>query len=156
MSQHQSSLCDESGGSWLPLVEYSVRSGLSLSTIRRKIKSNSLPYRLETGRYLIFVEETVAPTPVPAPAPRREEVRPQPLPTPPPVVRELVRAEERPASPPAVEDAVRMVSEAYEHALREKDNRIVLLERANRELEDRLNELRLLVKVLEEKYEVRY
>ena len=46
----------ESNGSWLPLIEYSVRSGLSLSTIRRKIKSHTLTYRMENGRYLIFFE----------------------------------------------------------------------------------------------------
>jgi len=49
-----------------------------------------------------------------------------------------------------------MVTDAYEHALHEKSERIKLLENRNKELEDRLNELRLLVQVLEEKYEVRY
>jgi hypothetical protein len=151
----QSELCDESAGSWLPLVEYSVRSGLSLSTIRRKIKSNSIPFRLENGRYLIFFEETVAPTPKPAPVMRREETRVV-APPPPPIVRDLPRKKEERTSTPSTDESVRMVSEAFEHAIREKDERIILLERANRELEDRLNELRLLVKVLEEKYEVRY
>ena len=56
----------------------------------------------------------------------------------------------------AQDDAVRMVSDAFEHAIREKEERIRLLEKRNRDLEDHLNELRLLVQVLEEKYEVRY
>src|SRR3989338_2212003 len=56
-------------GVWLPLVEYSLKSGVSLSTIRRKIKTNTIPFRLEKGKYLILfsgeVQETVAATPAP-------------------------------------------------------------------------------------------
>lgn len=145
MIQHASEAGDESSGIWLPLIEYSVRTGLSLSTIRRKIKSNSLPHRLEKGKYLILFKEPGT----------RPEVR-------------VVRAEEtsrqsadtRPAAPThsvgASDSAIRMVSEAFEHALREKEERIQLLEKANRAYEQQINELRLLIKVLEEKYEVRY
>jgi hypothetical protein len=133
---------------------------MSLSTIRRKIKSNSIAYRLEKGKYLIFFGDKemsiispepttrVATTQVPnrrlsdesAVAPRAtfSEKRDS-----------IVRFEQD-------EDAFHMVTDAYEHALHEKEERINLLEKRNRELEDRLNELRLLVQVLEEKYEVRY
>ncbi len=38
---------------WLPLTEYALRSGMSISTLRRKIKSNSISYKMEDGRYLI-------------------------------------------------------------------------------------------------------
>jgi hypothetical protein len=38
---------------WLPLTEYALRSGTSISTLRRKIKSNSIEYKMEEGRYLI-------------------------------------------------------------------------------------------------------
>ncbi len=38
---------------WLPLTEYALRSGMSISTLRRKIKSNNIDYRMEEGRYLI-------------------------------------------------------------------------------------------------------
>src|SRR5580658_7010335 len=57
MSEHVMETCNESNGQWLPLIEYSVRSGVSLSTIRRKIKSNSIKYRLEKGRYLILFDD---------------------------------------------------------------------------------------------------
>ncbi len=40
--------------SWLPLMDYAVKSGVSLSTLRRQIKSNKIPFRLEEGRYMIF------------------------------------------------------------------------------------------------------
>lgn len=49
---------------WLPLTEYALRSGMSISTLRRKIKSNAIDYRMEDGRYLIRadeVEETNSP-----------------------------------------------------------------------------------------------
>jgi|LakMenEpi03Aug12_release.lakeMendotaPanAssembly.Ray.scaffolds.fasta_scaffold35875_6 hypothetical protein len=55
MSHPVQELRDESVGQWLPLIEYSVRTGVSLSTIRRKIKSNSIPFRLEKGKYLILL-----------------------------------------------------------------------------------------------------
>lgn len=42
---------------WLPLTEYALRSGMSISTLRRKIKSNSVDYRMEEGRYLIRFDE---------------------------------------------------------------------------------------------------
>lgn len=44
----------ESVGQWLPLIEYSMKSGVSLSTIRRKIKANQLSFKLEKGKYLIL------------------------------------------------------------------------------------------------------
>ena len=39
---------------WIPLVEYAHRTGLSMSTLRRYIKSNRLMHRLEHGRYLVW------------------------------------------------------------------------------------------------------
>ena len=42
---------------WLPLTDYALRSGISISTLRRKIKSNSIDYRMEEGRYLIRSDE---------------------------------------------------------------------------------------------------
>lgn len=42
---------------WLPLTEYALRSGMSISTLRRKIKSNSIQYKMEEGRYLIRLDE---------------------------------------------------------------------------------------------------
>lgn len=42
---------------WLPLTEYALRSGMSISTLRRKIKANAIAYRMEEGRYLIPWDE---------------------------------------------------------------------------------------------------
>jgi len=133
---------------------------MSLSTIRRKIKSNSIAYRLEKGKYLIFFGDKemsiISPEPTTRvttpPVPNRrlsDELAVAPRATFSEKRDSIVRFEQD-------EDAFHMVTDAYEHALHEKEERINLLEKRNRELEDRLNELRLLVQVLEEKYEVRY
>lgn len=163
MSQHVIDTCDEGDGQWLPLTEFAVRSGISTSTIRRKIKSNSLQYRLENGRYLILYRDKVAvarqealemprrePVVAPAPEPKSEPV------SPPRVAARPLRAVTDESVLPFMDRAVQMVSGAFEQTLREKDERIRLLEKQNQELQDRLNELRILVRALEEKYEVRY
>ncbi len=47
---------------WIPLVEFSVQKGISLSTLRRYIKSNKIPWKLLEGRYLVMDDGTfVAP-----------------------------------------------------------------------------------------------
>lgn len=40
-------------GDWIPLMDYAARTGISLSTLRRHIKSNKIPHRVENGRYLV-------------------------------------------------------------------------------------------------------
>lgn len=48
---------------WLSLTEYALKNGVSISTLRRKIKSNSIVYKMEDGRYLIKSEAVAkAPT----------------------------------------------------------------------------------------------
>ena len=42
---------------WLSLSEYSSKYGLSISTLRRRIKSQNIEYRLETGKYFLLDEE---------------------------------------------------------------------------------------------------
>jgi hypothetical protein len=133
---------------------------MSLSTIRRKIKSNSIAYRLEKGKYLIlFVQKdqrlqpvVTAPKVAPISISNRNHQAVMTMP-------KLATHQEKRESIVRFEqddEAFHMVTDAYEHALHEKSERIKLLEKRNKELEDRLNELRLLVQVLEEKYEVRY
>lgn len=38
---------------WLPLMEYSAKYRVSLSTLRRRIKSGELEYKLADGKYLL-------------------------------------------------------------------------------------------------------
>lgn len=37
----------------MPLAEYAMRTGISISTLRRKIKSDAISYRMEEGRYML-------------------------------------------------------------------------------------------------------
>ncbi len=163
---------NESDGSWLPLIDYSVKTGVSLSTIRRKIKSNSIQYRLERGRYLILHSEAnnrAAQQPM-------QNSTPQPNHSAPTASSDVDRWQDKPLSRfnpsqlvsfdsveqeekrvmPLVDKAVGMVSDAFEYALVQKEEQVRLLEQRNRDLEDRVNELKVLVRVLEEKYKVRY
>lgn len=55
---------------WVPLVEFSVRKGISLSTLRRYIKSNKIPWKLVEGRYLVMDDGTFI-------APRTTETKSQ-------------------------------------------------------------------------------
>lgn len=41
---------------WIPLVDYAVKTGVSLSTLRRHIKANKVQYKVENGRYLLHFE----------------------------------------------------------------------------------------------------
>ncbi|MEK6705600.1 MAG: hypothetical protein AABZ06_07415 [Bdellovibrionota bacterium] len=43
---------------WIPLVDYSVKTGISLSTLRRHIKAGKILYKIEGGRYLLFFNDT--------------------------------------------------------------------------------------------------
>ncbi len=41
---------------WIPLLDYAVKTGVSLSTLRRYIKAGKVQYKVENGRYLLFNE----------------------------------------------------------------------------------------------------
>jgi hypothetical protein len=69
---------------WVPLVEFSVQKGISLSTLRRYIKSNKIPWKLLEGRYLVMDDGTFT-------APRSTEMRLE-TPTQDPQVAELQSA----------------------------------------------------------------
>jgi hypothetical protein len=59
---------DLDGDNWIPLVEFSVKKGISLSTLRRYIKSNKIPWKLLEGRYLVLDDGTFT-------APRNQDLR---------------------------------------------------------------------------------
>lgn len=43
---------------WVPLTQFAIEEGVSISTLRRKIKANKIEYRLDNGRYLIRTEDS--------------------------------------------------------------------------------------------------
>jgi hypothetical protein len=57
-------------------MDYAVRKGVSLSTLRRHIKANKIQYKVENGRYLLFDGDAEIPhSPAPAAASVKEEPR---------------------------------------------------------------------------------
>ena len=48
-------------GAWLPLMDYSMRKGVSLSTLRRHIKAGKVQFKVEDGRYLLFDDAAASP-----------------------------------------------------------------------------------------------
>jgi len=44
-----------STGIWVPLIDYAMRKEVSLSTLRRHIKANKVKYKLEDGKYLLWL-----------------------------------------------------------------------------------------------------
>lgn len=51
--------------SWLPLTEYSSKYHVSISTLRRRIKTDTIKYQFEDGRYLIFDQRPSLTSPPP-------------------------------------------------------------------------------------------
>lgn len=45
-------------GVWLSITDYSLYKKVSISTIRRHIKSNILKYKEEDGKYFIYVAQS--------------------------------------------------------------------------------------------------
>ena len=50
-------------GEWLSLMEYATRNNVSLSTLRRQIKTGKLKPRSEHGRYLLWYSKDQSPAP---------------------------------------------------------------------------------------------
>lgn len=41
-------------GTWIPLMDYAMKNGVSLSTLRRYIKAGKIKFKSENGKYLIL------------------------------------------------------------------------------------------------------
>lgn len=41
---------------WISIVSYASKNNISISTIRRSIKSGSIKYKIEDGKYFLFDE----------------------------------------------------------------------------------------------------
>ena len=51
----------ESAPRWVPIMDFAVSRGVSLSTLRRYIKTNRIPFKMEGGRYLIPEDAPLTP-----------------------------------------------------------------------------------------------
>lgn len=55
-------------GNWLPITEYSTKYKVSVSTLRRRIKTDDIKYRFIEGKYLLL-DEPVTTQPLHRPSP---------------------------------------------------------------------------------------
>lgn len=147
---------------WLPLTEYALRSGMSISTLRRKIKSNAVEYRMEDGRYLIRFDalEDEAPSTngfASSDAPRVN------LPTLPP--KEIPTARPTLPSPAllsAAEDEMKKIREEMQKGKEEGslqwralEARVAGIARKLDLFAEQMSELKMLVKIFEERLDGR-
>jgi hypothetical protein len=52
----QADQMNKEGGGWITLMDYAIKNGVSLSTLRRYIKAQKLVFKIQDGRYLLWDE----------------------------------------------------------------------------------------------------
>lgn len=129
---------------WLSLTDYASKYRVSVSTLRRRIKTGSIPYRLDRGRYVVPDEalqwdesspESLQPTLMSAasPAPLKKHTS-------------ETQGVETGMEEPILSSASRLLNElkrAYTSILQEKEEQII-------HLKEEVSDLKTLVRVLED------
>ena len=111
--------------SWLSIMEYSIKKGVSPSTIRRRIKNKTIEFKLENGKYLINHDHDSSDTKV--------EGNPK-------TIDDVLGFAEK-----TLNEMTRINTEFLE----EKDRIIRLQEQNIKDLKEEIGELKMLVSVLE-------
>ena len=128
---------------WLPLIEYSAKYRVSLSTLRRRIKSGELEFKLSEGKYLIKdgpqpvvhsveIEAIAPPTSVSPQLPQITPIRLVPT----------VKDTDNDQFWQATQGLLNEIKKAYSLILQEKEEQIL-------QLKDEVADLKTLVRVLE-------
>lgn len=118
--------------SWLRLTDYANKYNISVSTLRRRIKNGSLPFRFDDGKYLIRDAQ-----------PKLVENAAEPFVEQPEA---LEQEEMKDIEEPILSSANQLLSElkrAYMNILHEKEEQII-------QLKEEVSDLKTLVRVLEE------
>jgi hypothetical protein len=118
---------------WIPITEYSLKHKVSISTLRRRIKSNEIRFIFDDGKYLIADEPIQLVTPLSQHRPSLKTMSGPSL------------EEKQPSEEPILTAANRLLSElkkAYTQILQEKEEQIL-------QLKGEVADLKTLVKVLE-------
>jgi hypothetical protein len=127
---------------WIPLIEYSSRYNISLSTLRRRIKTHSILFKLENGKYFILDDSSqLAPTVAPT---SESKINENPIESPAFVLPDKMEAS-------VLASANRLVEElkaAYAKILQEKEVQIGLLK-------EQILDLNMLVNLLEKQSEAK-
>jgi len=156
---------------WLPLTEYALRSGMSISTLRRKIKSNTIDFRMEDGRYLIRSDDSEAVdagmgfTSSDAPSPKvPESPRPVfpsaptiPITAAPPAQQAIAKATPQvaPSDRLAIQEELRLIREESALRWRALEARVAGLAKRIDLFSEQMAEVKMLVKIFEEKLDER-
>lgn len=126
---------------WIPLTEYSRAHGMSISTLRRRIKAGEIEYRLEDGKYMLKDSTSSASEPKVS-----SNIAP-----PPPFSAATVEA--KPASESGAQEFLAITHElvgeikkAFSLVLQEKEKQIL-------QLKEEVTDLKTLVRVLEDENE---
>lgn len=122
---------------WLPITEYAGKYRVSISTLRRRIKSGEVEYSFQEGKYLL---RDGPPKAAPHPTSNSASVTVAP-----PQVSHGPEANLSDEGSPVLATANRLLTElkkAYSLILQEKENAILMLK-------DEVSDLRTLVRVLE-------
>lgn len=154
---------------WLPLTEYALRSGMSISTLRRKIKSNTIAYKMEEGRYLIQSDDLFDGTREPGFSSSDTAVRvQQSIPVASPIAPERVTTVVAPLPPPRMSVTAASIAELEAlrgeiRRMREEDTlrwkaleaRVSGLAKKLEFFSEQMAETKMLVKIFEEKMDSR-
>ena len=123
---------------WIPLTEYSRTHGLSISTLRRRIKAGEIEYKLEDGKYML---KDVS-SPVSEPKVSSNIAPPPPF--------SAASVEAKPASESGAQEFLAITHElvgeikkAFSLVLQEKEKQIL-------QLKEEVTDLKTLVRVLED------
>ncbi|MCX7979246.1 MAG: hypothetical protein N2578_09610 [Bdellovibrionaceae bacterium] len=127
--------------SWLPLTEYAAKHGISISTLRRRIKSSDIQFKFSGGKYLIYDGERRADSD----ERRQSDVTSTPKSTAKDTLQEAFGRFEK--EEPILSAANKLLAElkkAYTQVLHEKEEQIL-------QLKKEVADLKTLVRVLEER-----
>lgn len=137
---------------WLPLTEYSSKYQVSISTLRRRIKSEDIKYQFSDGRYLLLDQ---SPVHRPSPGAQADAIVPSPKKeaTSPKIASKITDSDslakvslpKNNPDEPILTAANRLLSElkkAYTQILQEKEEQIL-------HLKEEVTDLKTLVRVLE-------
>lgn len=131
---------------WLPLTDYSTKYKVSVSTLRRRIKTEDIRFRFEDGKYLLLDEPPTNPQRNHRPSLVQDQVSQRPETSEPRSEIEL-RLQQRAdlQDEPVLVAANKLLNElkkAYTQILQEKEEQIL-------QLKKEVTDLKTLVRVLE-------
>lgn len=141
---------------WLPITDYSTKHKISVSTLRRRIKTDDIKYRFHEGKYLLLDEPVTTHSPhrpsLSEPVNESAQMVP-PIPSQPVGPEAALNNQPPPSNEnfdgPILSAANRLLTElkkAYSQILQEKEEQIL-------QLKEEVTDLKTLVRVLESENE---